>query len=149
MTYCNEERMTRVIKHLELEDLMKFDMVYWRRSLDDTECGSIGCIGGLADALHAQEDEAFARQYYGGYINYLETAQWLGITKECANKIFYLIYDDAQKTITTNGVEIDLYDVSLESISKQQAIEACKNVMEHGDPNWQEVLLNDYEGYAK
>lgn len=88
----------------------RFDMTIW---CEKSACGTVACIGGHCLILMGADEDTSVS----------EIAEWLGISAGTALALFY------------PGVTSRWF-----AITREQAIGAIQNVMEHGAPMWKEVM---------
>lgn len=103
----------------------------------DNWCGTACCIAGYVYSQEVPFDKALHNGRFDGYGEVEPiAAKALGLTSEIGNRLFYLQHRD--------GME---YEGDWNAVTPDQAAQAVRNVIVHGEPLWENILeFYDYEG---
>ena len=100
-------------------------------------CGTSCCIAGYVFSQEVAFNPSKRNWRFNGYEEVEPVAAAaLGLSDEVSHRLFYIQ--------STSGVG---YDGDWAEVTTEQAAEAVRNVIEHGEPMWENILDFFEEGY--
>lgn len=108
-------------------------------------CGTAACIGGWAALMFAKDNKMTPEQ-----LNLCAGSDCVG--RERAGQMFLALNDTERSSLfyctdyVDAGYRIDsdysiTYNLSI--VTRKQAIQACENMLEYGEPRWGEILQEE------
>lgn len=98
-------------------------------------CGTSCCIAGYVFSQEVAFNPSKHNQRFNGYEQVAPVAaEALGLSDKVSNRLFYIK--------STNGMS---YDGDWAEVTTEQAAQAVRNVIEHGEPMWENILESYYE----